>query len=378
MIPQYSQTLIKEINRARILNHLRCSENSSRAALAEETGLDRKTITNLVTELLEEEWIQESGEKQEGRGRPRVQLEIKPGRMAIGIDIQPGYLTGALTDARGRIHQIETFPLAAPPKPEDLVRGVKRLRESLSRKHPPLGTGVVIPAAIEAENGFILEASNFPDLNNVELRSLLKKELPGPVSFENSSKASALAEKWFGACRDLSDFVALELGWGIGAGLIIDGKLYKGAGQLAGEIGHVCIKPGGRRCACGSRGCLEAYLGRTALTAELQAVNTPFDGDQPLGQPGQKVIEKAGKRLGLGLAAVVNLLSPSAIILGGEITRHHQILFPALEATLDAQCITAQRKRVGLRRSPLAHAPCLGASSLVFSSVFEVPGFYHV
>jgi predicted NBD/HSP70 family sugar kinase len=222
---------------------------------------------------------------------------------------------------------------------------------------------------------------NLPALNGLNLPFELGSVIRGRIVLEESSQAKALAEKWFGLGKSARSFVCVDLSVGVGAGIMQDGRLNRGSGGYAGEIGHICIEPNGRPCRCGNRGCLETYLSERAV---LKDVNTGQHSQlSRIAQidPGSKageILKLAGYRLGIGLSYLVNLLCPTLIVLNGNLMRFHTLLAPEIQRGVRQQSLAACAAQTSIVPSQLQHASALGAASLVLSEVFEVQGHYYV
>lgn len=232
----------------------------------------------------------------------------------------------------------------------------------------------------------MLRSVNMPSLAGVSLLSLFDKA-PQPAVIEEASRAKALAEKWFGVARQSADFVCIDLGIGIGAGIILNGHLHNA--PHSGEIGHIVIREGGRECLCGHHGCLEAYISERVLCEELsqtegrklssltQLCATPSPASCTR-------LEEAGYSLGLALAGLVNILCPPLIVLSGNITRFLPIISPGMERGLSEAALPACLRNVIVKSSSFTPglSGALGAAAAAMSQVFEVsesaPGLYQV
>jgi len=193
----------------------------------------------------------------------------------LGIDIGGTKVAFALGDAAGRVAARRRWQADwsgdAGRDIEKLCSEARRLMASQGGATLG-GIGVACPGPLDRARGRVLGPPNLPGWRDVALRAALERELSAPVALENDANAATLAEGRFGAGRGLRDWVFLTMSTGIGAGIVMDGALRRGAGGLAGELGHVPIEPGGLRCACGQQGCLEAYCGGAAWTQHLRQV----------------------------------------------------------------------------------------------------------
>ncbi len=372
------QTLVRRINRARVMEAIRRHGRIARSDVAEATGLDKKSITNVVSDLLRDGYVVEAGKKPGATGRPFVLLELRRDRhLAMGLSVTEAGVTAVVTDLAGAIaavHEIEYLP---DPSREEIVRAARRAYEQLRRAAPGGLDGVCVtaPGLVDAPSGIVTASVNLPALNGFNLRKAVADFVREPVAFEEQTAAKTLAELWVGLGRDLPDFVCVDLGIGIGAGIVRDGRLYKGAGPHVGEIGHIRIEPDGRPCRCGNRGCLEAYLSERALLKELRAAGkTPartLDRLARVGPEGRKVLRAAGRRLGIALSYVVNLIGIPAVILSGRLMRFRDVILPEVERGIAEAALPALAKQTTLRASDLDHASARGAAAAVLAAAFE-------
>lgn len=377
-----NHTLIKRINRAKILDTIRRNGTVARAQIADQTGLDRKSVTNFVNALIDGGLVEESGKQENAVGRPFTMLSFKP-HYAAGVYIAPRHVQGTLLDLHGNIIAVldEEYPFY--PELPVLLAAVKRLLNRLvAVRRPDLGIGVCMPGFLDVANGIIIDSVNIPALKGFPFRDFLAEIVDLPVFFEEESRAVALAEKWFGAGQAHDDFVVVEVSEGIGAGFVNDRRLFKGAGQYAGEIGHLTIEPEGVRCRCGNNGCLEAYASERAVAEKLGGGSgrlrdldrKKIDADQYL-----LAMNETGAKLAVGLAAVINILCPRIIILSGSVIDFFQHpLLDSIRRHLVSKCHKSSLEQTSILISEISGNNALGAATLPLSAVYEVPGFYYV
>ena len=215
----------------------------------------------------------------------------------------------------------------------------------------------------------------------VPLRTRLAATWSVPVVVDNDTKAAALAERLFGAARDARDFVLVAGHSGIGGAVHLDGRLVRGAGGFAGELGHVTVEEGGRPCGCGDRGCLEAYLSERAVEAQLRRARRGRGRVRGGGRPAAAadaavlaVLEDAGARLGRALADVVDLLDPECIVLAGSLVHVAPYLIPAVERALVAPMLARHRGPCRVLVSPLGpDAVPMGGVALAMDVLVAAP-----
>ncbi len=377
-----NHTLIKRINRAKILNSIRRNGSVARAQIADQTGLDRKSVTNFVNALIEDELVKESGKQENVAGRPFTMLNFKP-HYAAGIYIAPRHAQATLLDLHGNI--IATFEEEYSFYPElpVLLTSLKQLlRQLVAIQQPDLGIGICMPGFLDVTNGIIIDSVNIPALKGFPFRDFLMDIVDFPVFFEEESRAVALAEKWFGVGQIYDDFVVVEVSEGIGAGFVNDRRLFKGAGQYAGEIGHLTIETNGIRCRCGNKGCLEAYASERAVVEQLGGFSArlcDLERDKINADQYFLTMNETGAKLAVGLAAIINILCPRIIIISGSVVDFFQSpLLDSIKRNLVARCLKSSLDQTQIMISELNGNNALGAATLPLSAVFEVPGYYYV
>ncbi|MDD5699182.1 MAG: ROK family protein [Victivallaceae bacterium] len=381
-----NHSLIKRINRGRIMNAIRIGSPVARSQIAARVQLDRKSITNFINELIAEGLVMESGKVGNIAGRPYSMLKFAD-NFAAGIHIAPHLCCGVLIDFYGNIiaaHEVE-YPLYTDLA--TICRAVENLYRQLNSVHPPnLGVGLSMPGSLDLKSGVMEEAVNIPGLAGVEVRKTFSACVNEPLFLEEESRSIALAEKWFGKGRSYADFVAVEVSAGVGMGIIVGRRLFKGAGQYAGEVGHVVIEPNGPPCRCGNRGCLETYVSEPAVVRELSRFTKsgfarlcyfPADSVDPADY--NRIMNDTGYRLGQGLAAVVNILCPRTIILTGDVINlFGAAILPAVREGITRNSVKGNARQTELVVSELAHVDALGAATLPLADIFEVPGYFYV
>ena len=375
-----NQSDLKQLNKSRILAHIRATAAQSRAAIADALSLDRKSITNLVSELIAADWLCEVGTQVKRRGRPGTLLALdREKHLFLGLHLSENLVQGVLINLHGEILSQQSRSFALPAGLEDikdcLLQVYRRLSADLAVA--PGAIGLVLPGVLDFEAGRILRSVNLPALDGLAPQLLLPETLPLPLFIEESSRAKALAELWFGLGRKQASFVAIDLGIGIGAGIVAERRLH--GGSYAGEIGHVQIEPEGRTCACGNRGCLEAYVSEQRLCQELSRVlpHTLHSlrelETEELNAEALTLLQEAGHSLGRGLAPLVNILCPPLLVLHGNLTRFDKVLMPALMLGLQEAALPSCLNRVRLEISQFgAEAAALGAAAIPFEQIFAL------
>ncbi len=276
------------------------------------------------------------------------QAGTSPAKRILGIDLGGTSIKSGLLDLQGNIVLKQEMPTKAEEGPEAIADRISKLVVELQLEaevsdQDILAVGMGVPGQIDCRTGCVMRSGNLR-WENVYIVDLVKKRVNFPVFMENDATTAALGEKWCGAGKQAVNFVMITIGTGIGGGIIIDGKAYRGTLGMAGEIGHMIIEPGGKQCSCGNKGCLEAYtsaaailkMARTELQQEgasLLATNPDFTVKDlfAAAQQGDKValkiVDKTAYSLGIGIASLVNIFNPELIVIGGGVSRAGDILF---------------------------------------------------
>ncbi|MDE2027404.1 MAG: ROK family protein [Candidatus Omnitrophica bacterium] len=236
------------------------------------------------------------------------------------------------------------------------------------------GIGIGLPGLVDYEKGVVRFLPNIPGWRNVHLKSILEKKIKLPVFVDNDVKIITLAEFKFGAGRGARNFVCLTLGTGVGAGLILNGQLYRGEDNAAGELGHMPLNEHGPKCNCGGEGCFETYVGNRSLFAlASQIMKKPGMTTQDMFALAKKGNKKAllfwktaAQRIGNGLVGIVNLLNPHLIIIGGGVSNNERFLFKTIAQTIRRRAMSLQGKAFKIKRAQFKDdAGIIGAYVLV-------------
>ncbi len=311
-----------------------------------------------------------------------------------GVDFGGTNIKCGLVNRHGRVVRSVVLSTKRFSRPNGFVDGVSQTVESLAQSvgikaNRLCGVGVGAPGLVDSRRGTVHALVNVPGWRNVPLAQRLARRLRAPAFVDNDVNLVALGEWRFGAGRGAHHLACLTLGTGVGGGLVFDGRLYHGSSGTAGELGHMVINPGGRRCACGGRGCLEAQVG-TAAILEL-ARQSIRDGSATLrmlvrqahGHLTPELIALAARRgdararriwidigrwLGIGLANLANLLNPDRIVIGGGVANAWRWFSPTLVSTVKSQAMDVPAQAVRIVRAQLGdQAGIVGAAVLVWT-----------
>ncbi|MEU4092688.1 ROK family transcriptional regulator [Streptomyces sp. NPDC026673] len=366
----------------------------SRAAVAAEVGLTRATVSTLVDELLAAGLLVELGTQRPGTvGRPGTALALNDtGPAGLGAEVGVDHLAAIAVDLRGTVRararvEADNRGRPAPEVLRELAALVMEVsRESRAAGLTPAGLTLAVPGLVGRDRQVVMRAPNlgWEDVDAVG-RLYGPDGLPAsarmPVAVENEANLGALAELWLGGHEGVTDFVHVSAEIGIGAALIVDGRLFRGARGFAGELGHVPVHPTGPRCSCGARGCLEQYAGEEAVLRAagisperpeaLKALQTAAAEQDPAAL---KALATAGQAFGIALSGAVNLLDPQAVVLGGTLASLAPWLRSAVERELGRRVTDRQWRADAVRVSRLGReGVLLGAAYSVVRSVLDDP-----
>ena len=379
------QRLVKRINRARIMNAIRVYSPVPRSEIARLLSLDRKSITNIVSELVSEGFVVEAGKRKPEKGRPLTLLEFdRRSHLVLGVSLSEAKVTGELLNFYGESLALSEAEHAFDGSLPDILEAIRTVYYSVKEAAGGriLGVGFSVPGIIDLGSGLVERSVNMSALEGVNIRSAVSDFVAEPLFLEEGSRAKALAEKWFGIGRESRTFVCVDLGIGIGAGIVLDGRLYADGMTFVGEIGHTIVERGGRACRCGHRGCLEAYLSDAVLLAEInEAVAGDYSGLDEVDevpQPAERVLRDAGRRLGFALSYLVNIICPPLLVLNGGLMRFQDLVMPEVFAGIEEGALGGCLERTRIVASELKNSAALGAGARALSEHFEVEGHFYV
>ncbi len=323
---------LRRDNRSVLLWSFYFDQPCSRQALSEATGLSAASVSNVIRELIGEGIVVEAGSVDSDGGRPRVLLQINPDYgHVVGIDVGETRVRVELFDLTMTERAKADYPL--DPREHGVDAIVERILAGLSAvlanggidSSAVIGAGVGVPGIVEQGAQAVVHGQTY-GWEAVPLERLLREGTDLPLYIDNGAKTMGQAELWFGAGRGAQHAVVCLIGSGVGASIIAHGSTPRGSTSSAGEWGHTTVMVGGRACRCGSRGCLEAYVGAEAI---LDRYGLPLPGDDQESAlaalidaaansaKAAQVLDETALYLGVGIANLINLVNPERIILGG-------------------------------------------------------------
>jgi predicted NBD/HSP70 family sugar kinase len=361
-----------------VLQGIIAGDSSSRADIARSTGLTPATVSNLVAELIEEGLVEETGTGPSAGGKPPTLLGLNAeAQSVIAVDLSDGRLVGALLDLRGAaIRRSPSQPIGRGQEAIDqLIDTVDDLLAAAGRT--PMGIGVGTPGVVD-DDGTVIEASNL-GWRTVPVGSLLAERYGAPVHVVNNSRAAALAEYSFGG-HESENLLVVKIGNGIGAGVVLDGRVHGGEDSAAGEIGHVVVAPGGPACSCGKNGCLETiaavpHLVRAihgALSSESRENIETLEAAARAAAAGDRdvitILDELGSNLGHVLSTTVAILDIHLVVLSGVISRLGEQLLARVAAQIERRVLPALAEKLDVSYARTGdRAVIMGAGALVLN-----------
>jgi predicted NBD/HSP70 family sugar kinase len=377
-----SLSSLREFNRLRIVDFLRLNGTASRAELARRTGLSRSTVSTLVADLQRRGLVAERAGQFAGEGqpgRPAALLELDPSAAAaVGVDFDHDKVRVAVSDLSRSVlaeasapYDVDHVAQGALDLAAELVEQV--LREADLHRDRLLGVGIALAGPIDHDSGALHPSDVLPGWAGVDVAGELEKRLRMPAYVDNDANLGAVAEVTLGAGRNARFAAYISISSGIGAGIIVDGRPYRGHRGTAGEIGHFVVDPQGPICRCGNRGCLETLASGPALLRLVQAsrdeeltvrqmIELARDGDAGC----RRAIADAGQVVGGVVAGLVNLFSPEMVVIGGDLGEAGDLLLEPLREAVRRDALPAAATELKIVAGELGErANLLGALALV-------------
>jgi predicted NBD/HSP70 family sugar kinase len=357
-----------------------------------------------VQRLIKKGLVLESKPAESALGRKPIPLRIRSdAAYLVGVDLGSFYLRIVITDINGEIvFKLQTRTEMKAGRERVLEKAFLCIHEAIRESKIPLrqikGIGIAHSGVIDSEAGVVLSyprPGQMADWKNASLREIFQNEFHLPCLLEDSVRTTTIAEKYFGMGRDLDSFIYIDVGMGIGAGIVLDGKIYRGAGGRAGEFGHITVNENGPLCSCGNHGCLETMASCGAIIHNVRVaiekgidskIRELADGDLDKisielialasaqdDSLAFRVLQRSASYIGIGLASLVNLLNPRVMIFGGALFREvPQLLFDPLRRIIKQRSLEQSANEVQLKVSTLGSEACaLGAARLIAERILE-------
>ncbi len=313
----------------------------------------------------------------------------------FAADLGGTHLRVAAVDRDGKICCRQTQPTPKAGKPDEIVRALVEGARECEQEVAKLGSHVVVgaiavPGTVTVAEGAVVKAPNLPSLNGFYLGASLESEVKWPFILENDANAAAVGELWRGAGQGHSSLICVTLGTGVGGGIILDGKLWRGADGSAGEVGHISVEPfADVPCTCGSHGCLEVYASATAIVrmtseARPRFPNSSLQSTEDLtsqqiyeagiqgDQLALETFRQMGVYLGIGLASLINLLNPEVIVIGGGLANGWELFEEHMRRQVKERAFSVPAQRAKIVRARCGDdAGVLGAAWLGLAGLDE-------
>ena len=395
--------LVRQINLSVIMNSLRKKAPVSRAGLAQATGLNKTTVSSLVDELLQRQFVREIGFVTGSKGHPAIMLDLNPAAgFIVGCEIGVDFILVVCTNFAPEIiwrHEEHTDPSVGQQAILDRARAL--LNEAIRRGYLEystlLGIGVGVAALIDQSTGTMLFAPNLGWRDPFPIRAMLQESFPqAPLIVDNEANIAALGEHYFGVAQDHDEVLYISAGVGLGGGIVHDGQVFSGVAGVGAEFGHMTMDPGGELCSCGNFGCWETQVSQQALYRQIRKsfeqgeTGTLFQltngGVDPLTVPmivdaaraGDavvlKVLENIGRDLGIGIASLVNALNPELVVCGGILSLAGEFLMPAATREFEQRALRWNREstKVVLAKHGF-DAAAMGGVAAVYETILAQP-----
>ncbi|MCH6163188.1 ROK family transcriptional regulator [Streptomyces marispadix] len=376
-----SQSSLHRANLERVVRAVRMAGSLTQAEIARTTGLSAATVSNIVRELKESGTVQVTPTSAGGRRARAVSLSGDAGAV-VGVDFGHSHLRVAVGNLA---HQV----LAEEAEPIDVdasaAEGFDRAEQLVHRliattgiaREKLIGVGLGVPGPIDVETGELGSTSILPGWSGTHPREELAARLGVPVYVDNDANLGALGEQVWGNGRGAADLAYIKVASGVGAGLVINGQIYRGPGGTAGEIGHITLDESGPVCRCGNRGCLETF---TAARYVLPLLYSSHGTDLTMarvvqlareGDPGcRRVVADLGRHIGSGVANLCNLLNPSRVVLGGDLAEAGDVVLGPVRDSVARYAIPSAARQLTVVPGTLGgRAEVLGALALVLSEM---------
>ncbi|WP_251008586.1 ROK family transcriptional regulator [Curtobacterium sp. ISL-83] len=351
--------------------------------LAGATGLSPATVSNIVKELVASGTLHSAPSTYSGRRALKVTLPHGLG-MVVGVHVSPRHLRVAVSDLNMTVLAERHMPLARDHRADSELDKIAVLITDMletvdSDLSEVMSIGFAIAAPMDATTGMTARAGIMRGWDGLRIGASLQERVQRPVHVDNSANLSAVAELRSGAARGCRNAVILDIGDGIGAGLVLEGRLFRGSHGIAGEFGHAAVMQDGPRCRCGSRGCLEAVAGAPAVLARIRdEVGSMKLGDLILrGMSGDntciRAIADAGHVIGTAAGGLCNVLDPDRVVVTGEFARAGELLLGPMRRAIEAGLIVDVAGEPDIVQGQLGQdAAVSGALALAIESV-EIP-----
>lgn len=400
--------LMRELNTHIVLSLIRQEGSISRAEIAKRTQLSRSTVSNIMTELLEQGVVAEAGTGPSRVGRRPIMVNFNyQAGFVVGVDLGANHLLTLVTDLEGRVLAEQEYPVSVAAGPDVVLPAIVSAVQTIIERagvdsERIIGVGVGVPGPMDNKRGTLIMPPIMPGWHNFNFQASLQARIHKPVFVENDANLGAIGERWRGAGQGCEHLAYIKVGTGIGCGLVLDGQIYRGFAGSAGEIGHMSIEEDGPVCTCGNLGCLESLAGGRAIVQTAQAASNRAqalvgvahsNGHHTLlfdhrhlsvedvvraAQAGDEIsretLQLAGRRIGVAIANLINLLNPGLVIIGGGVSNAGDLLLEPIRQTVARRVLPVAMQYTRIVQAHLGReAIGIGAATLVLQESFKSP-----
>ncbi|MET9959214.1 ROK family transcriptional regulator [Streptomyces sp. NPDC006326] len=376
-----SQSSLHRANLERVVRAVRLAGSLTQAEIARSTGLSAATVSNIVRELKDGGTVEVTDTSAGGRRARSVSLSGDAG-IVIGVDFGHTHLRVAVGNLAHQVLAEEAAPLDVDASwAEGFDRAEALVGELIAAigvsREKVIGVGLGVPGPIDVESGTLGSTAILPGWAGINPRQELSQRLGVPVYVDNDANLGALGELVWGSGRGVKDLAYIKVASGVGAGLVINGQIYRGPGGTAGEIGHITLDESGPVCRCGNRGCLETFAAARYVLPLLQSTHGPDLTMERVvelareGDPGcRRVIADVGRHVGSGVANLCNVLNPSRVVLGGSLAEAGELVLGPIRESVGRYAIPSAARQLSVLTGSLGgRAEVLGALALVLSEM---------
>ncbi len=396
------KSLINNINKQNVINIIRSNGPIFKAEISRLAGLSIPTIMKITDELIIKGLIREIGKGESSGGKPPQLLEyIQDSYYMAGVDIGTTNIVVIIMDQAASLLKKVVIPTEVEDTPENVIDRIigsieKAINGAGIDRKKLLGIGLGMPGLLDVQAGKVLFSPDFK-WENVDLVRPIAERFHLPVVMNNVTRAMAMGEKWYGLGRGVENFICINLGYGIGAAIVIDGELYSGSSGTSGEFGHMTLERNGPQCDCGNYGCLEALASANAITKKarffldkgeksaildivkgnMEAVEakTVFDAAKLGDSLALEIIHEATEYIGVAIASIINFADPDLIVLEGGMSRAGDILMDNICKVISRRQMRYAGRKARVVISELGgDAAAIGAASFLLKKLIENGG----
>lgn len=390
-----NQELMREFNRILVIQHIRSAKMISRSDISKQTGLSMSSLTTIISNLIDEGLVKEVCESTSRGGRRPIMLQFNGDYgYVVGIKIEVEGIYFALSNLEAEVEKkiFMKYPTSSFSNEQInqlLVNGITEVIKGCKVDEEFVGIGIATSGLIDQKNLLVL-GSPIVGWTNYSFQGIAER-FNVPIHVENDANAFSFGNIWDFKGPKSRNFIGVLIGAGVGAGIVLDGRLYRGEAGGAGEIGHIVIQNGGTTCYCGQRGCLEMYAsyafivgeGKRMLAMHRQTTLSELSSITPEGiwqaakdgdSCSQEILFKLGENLGVGIRNVINLMNPGAIVLGIENYGLGEYLLPRLKTEISSHFFAQYKQELEFQvRSNCVDVVLTGICAAVVSDLFRIP-----